>query len=224
MVMGFERSSVGTDTAGTGSPSKPMLAVVTNRCGGVSSVTASARRVPTTSANWASMKVVAVTKSGASEMAESISARRSPLSCGLVATVGLSCGRLATSAVSRFKSLKPPLQICIFRPHPIELLCSTCGQFTRTRSGKRHANRFRVLEISLDGRDDDTRFDCHEVDTYEGDSNPCVDDDAFVEYAIENIDKRAAARGTFNCHVVTPVVLLPRRVVLRARVRPSLDC
>ena len=59
-----------------------MLAVPMKRRGGLSSVIAIARRAPRMSAIWAIMNVAAVAKSGASEMAESSSASRSPLSCG----------------------------------------------------------------------------------------------------------------------------------------------
>src|SRR5437660_6240558 len=125
---GFERSSTGMATSGAASPSNPTLAVRTNCRGGLSSVTASARRAPTMSANCASIELAAVTKSGASEIAERSSARRSPLSCELGVILELSCDLAATPAVSRFKSLKSPLQICIFYPHPIELFRATLGE------------------------------------------------------------------------------------------------
>ena len=82
---------------------------------------ASARLAPRMSASWAIMKVAAVTKSGASEMAERSSASFSPLNCGLA----------ATAAISRFESLKPPLQIRIFQSHPVELVCSTNSELTK---------------------------------------------------------------------------------------------
>jgi hypothetical protein len=124
------------------------------------------------------MKVAAVTKSGASDMAERSSARRSPLSCGLE----------ATAALSRFESLKSPLQICIFGPHTLELLRSAGGELSRAGSGHGEPYCFRILEIGLDGRNDDSRFYSRELDTDEGDANPGVDDNTLVENAIENID------------------------------------
>ncbi len=122
---GFDRSSTGMATSGTESLSNPTFAVRTNCRGGLSSVNARARRAPTMSANCASMELAAVTKSGASEIAERSSASRSPLSCGLGAIAELSCCLAATPRVSRFESLKSPLQICIFYPHPLELFRPT---------------------------------------------------------------------------------------------------
>jgi len=89
-----------------------MLAVPTKRRGGLSRVMAIARLAPRMSAIWAIMKVAPVVKSGASEIAESSSASRSPVSCGLAATASL----------SRLESLKAPLQISIFRSHPVKLV------------------------------------------------------------------------------------------------------
>jgi hypothetical protein len=59
------------------------------------------------------MNVAAVTKSGASEMAERSSASFSPLSCGLEAILPVSCGPEAAAFLSSFESLKSPLQIRI---------------------------------------------------------------------------------------------------------------
>src|SRR3954469_3126676 len=176
--IGLERSSARIDISGAVPESKPILAVVMKRCGGVSSVIANARRAPTMSANWARRNVAAVTKSGASEITESSWERRSPLSCG----------RVATAELSRFESLKSPLQICIFCPHPVELVRSTCDQFARTRSGRRQAYCFGVLEVGVDRCHDDSRFDRHQIDADEGDAHPRVDDDTLVENAVENID------------------------------------
>src|ERR1700686_2941425 len=153
------------------------------RLGGLSTVPARPRRAPTMSANCASMNVAAVTKSGASEIAESSSARRSPPSCGLT----------ATAALSRFESLKSPLQIRIFYPHPVELVRSAGAQSARTGSRPRESHGFGVLEIGLDGCDDNARLYRHEVDADEGDAHPRVDDDTLVENTIENIDKGATA-------------------------------
>ena len=111
-TIGFERSSLESEMLGGGASSNPMLAVPTKRRGGLSSVMAIARRAPRMSAIWAIMKVAPVEKSGASEIAESSSASRSPVSCGLAPTASL----------SRLESLKSPLQISIFRPHPIQLV------------------------------------------------------------------------------------------------------
>jgi hypothetical protein len=162
------------------SPSNPTAAVTMSRFGGLSSVIAKARRAPRMSASCAIMNVAPVTKSGASEMAERSVASFSPLSCGL----------LATATVSRFESLKPPLQIRVFQAHPIELVGSTGAKLAKRAGSRRsEAHCFRVLEVSLDRGDDDARFNSHEIDTDEGNANPCVDDDALVENAIENIDK-----------------------------------
>src|SRR6185436_7001402 len=100
------------------------------------------------SANCATMNVAAVTKSGASDMAERSSASRSPLSCGLE----------ATAALSRFESFKSPLQICIFRPHPLQLLRSTRGELAWPRPGCCEPHRLGVLEIGVDRGHYDARF------------------------------------------------------------------
>src|SRR3982074_3457062 len=186
-----------------------------NRCGGVGRVTANPRRAPTMSANCASMNVAAVSKSGASEIAERSSARRSPLSCGLIATAG----------VSRLDSFKSPFQICIFYPHPVELVCTAGAELAWAGTGRGETHRFGVFEIRVDRCDDDARLDRHNVDPDQGDAHPRVDDNTLIENAIENIDKRATARGTFNGHVVTPVVFLSRRVVWTVGWRrPSRGC
>jgi hypothetical protein len=133
-----------------------------NRRGGLSNVTANARRAPTMSANCASMNVAAASKSGASEIAERSSDRRSPLSCGLMATAGL----------SRLGSLKSPLQICIFYPHPVELVHSAGAELPRAGTVRGESHRFGIFEIRLDGRHDDSSLDRHQVDADQGDAHP----------------------------------------------------
>jgi hypothetical protein len=135
------------------------------------------------------MNFAAVTKSGASEIAERSSASFSPLSCGLEAMFPLSCGLEAAALLSSFESLKSPLQIRIFQPHPVELVRSTRAELAeRAGSRRREAYCFRVFEVRLDRRDDDTRFDGYEIDSNQRDANPGVDDDTLVENAIENIN------------------------------------
>jgi hypothetical protein len=140
------------------------------------------------SANWAIMKVAAVTKSGASDIAERSSASLSPLSCGLEPILPLS-GFEAAALRSSFESLKSPLQIRILYPHPVKLVGPTRAELAK-RSGSRRceAHCFRVFEVRLDRRDHNARFDGHEIDSYKRDANPGVDDDALVEDAIENIN------------------------------------
>src|SRR5207237_6417049 len=133
-----------------------------NSCDGLSRVTTTPRFAPTMSANCASMKVAAVTKSGASEMAERSSARRSPLSCELE----------ATAALSRFESFKSPLKIRIFRPHTFELLGSACGQLACPRYRRRKPDGFGVFQVGIDGGNDDARFYGREPAADEGDAHP----------------------------------------------------
>ncbi len=82
------------------------------------------------------MKVAAVTKSGASDIAERSSASLSPLSCGLEPINPLSCGFEATAFLSSFESLKSPLQIRILYPHPVKLVSPTRAELAK-RAGSR---------------------------------------------------------------------------------------
>src|SRR5438552_1499996 len=71
---------------------------------------------------------------------------------------------------------------------------------SRPRRGSGRADGFGVLQVRIDGRHHDAGFNGDEVDTYEGDSDPRVDDDALVEDAVEHVDQTAAACCAFYCH------------------------
>src|SRR5262245_239180 len=62
------------------------------------------------------------------------------------------------------------------------------------------ADRFGVLQVRVDRRDDHAGFHRDEVDTDQRDTDPCVDDDPFIEYPIEDVNKTCAACGSFNGH------------------------
>ena len=66
---------------------------------------------------------------------------------------------------------------------------------------------FGIAEIGVDRRDNDTRFNGKQVNANERDAHPGVDDDAFVEDAVEHIDQTGAAGCTLHRH----------GVILRAR-------
>jgi hypothetical protein len=135
------------------------------------------------------MKVAAVTKSGASDIAERSSASLSPLSCGLEPILPLSCGFEAAAFLSSFESLKSPLQIRILYPHSVKLVSPTRAELAKRAGSRRcEAHCFRVFEVGLDRRDHNARFDGHEIDSYQRNANPGVDDDTLVENAIENIN------------------------------------
>src|SRR6185369_4512128 len=68
----------------------------------------------------------------------------------------------------------------------------------RYRSGD--ADGFRVLEVRVDRRNHDARFDRNQIDSDQRNSNPRVDHDSLVEYAIEYINQRTATWGAFNGH------------------------
>jgi hypothetical protein len=54
-------------------------------------------------------------------------------------------------------------------------------------------DRLGVLEVGVDRGHDDARLDRQEVDADERDANPGIDDDAFVQHSIENIDETRTA-------------------------------
>src|SRR5438552_3650510 len=70
----------------------------------------------------------------------------------------------------------------------------------RPRRGRRGADGFRVLQVGIDGGHDDAGFNGDEVDAYEGNPHPRVDDDALVEDAVKNVNKTAAACCAFYSH------------------------
>ena len=67
---------------------------------------------------------------------------------------------------------------------------------TRDQAGK--PDRIGVLQISVDGSDDDAGLDRDQVNAHERDPHPGVNDDPFVQDAIENIDKAGSAGYTLN--------------------------
>src|SRR5581483_4366099 len=69
------------------------------------------------------------------------------------------------------------------------------------------AHRLGVPQVGVDRGDDDAGFDGDQVDADERDAYPGVDDDAFVEDAVEDVDEARAAGCSFNWHLVGPPLL-----------------
>src|SRR4051794_31400497 len=88
---------------------------------------------------------------------------------------------------SGISELELPAQALVLGAHALELVAAT--QFTRTRDWSSDADRLRVFEVGVDGRDDDARLDSHQVDPDQGDSHPGIDDDSLVEHTIEDVDE-----------------------------------
>src|SRR4051795_11709657 len=87
------------------------------------------------------------------------------------------------------------------------------GSERRTRDGRRDTDCFCVLEVRIDRSDDDARFNRDQVDADEGDANPRVDDDTFVEDPVEYVNETCAAWCTFDSHGLPafPLSRLPGR-------------
>src|SRR3712207_9529419 len=86
-------------------------------------------------------------------------------------------------------SLHDALPICP-RPHG------------RARDGGRQADGLGVLEVGVDGGDDDARLDRDQVDADERDADPRVDDDALVQHAVEHVNQAGSAGCPLNSHWV----------------------
>ena len=44
------------------------------------------------------------------------------------------------------------------------------------------------VQVGLDGRDDDSRFDRDQIDTDDCQAHQRINDDPFVQHAVENVD------------------------------------
>jgi hypothetical protein len=61
------------------------------------------------------------------------------------------------------------------------------GQASRKGTGP--SDRLRVLEVGINGRDDDARVDRGQnIDAEEGDACPLVDNDSLIEHAVDHVD------------------------------------
>ncbi len=88
----------------------------------------------------------------------------------------------STAIASGFELLKPPLQLDVFRTHPVELRrVAAGGDFARSRARSRETDRLGVSEVGVNGGDDNARFNRNEIDSDEGNANPRVDDDTLVQ-------------------------------------------
>src|SRR5262249_59845007 len=72
------------------------------------------------------------------------------------------------------------------------------------RSRRDLADRLRVLEVRVDGGDDDPRLDGDEIDADQRHAHPGIDDDSLVQYSIEHVDEAGPAGGPFNWHRSPP--------------------
>src|SRR6185295_159526 len=70
----------------------------------------------------------------------------------------------------------------------------------RLRDRSDLADCFGVLQVGVDRRDHDACLDGDEVDPDQRDTDPRVDDDPFIEYPIEDVNKACSAGGSFNGH------------------------
>src|SRR6185503_7707487 len=76
------------------------------------------------------------------------------------------------------------------------------------RLARRKAKRICVPQVGVDGGDDDARFDRDQVDANERHAHPRVDDDSFVQDAVEYIDEARATWTAFNDrHLLAPFCL-----------------
>jgi hypothetical protein len=57
-----------------------------------------------------------------------------------------------------------------------------------------------VLQGRLNGRNDHSRFYFNQSDTNDGDAHPRVNDNPFVEHAVQNVDQAGARWGTLDRH------------------------
>jgi len=84
---------------------------------------------------------------------------------------------------------------------------------TRDQAGK--TNSVGVLQVRVDRGHYHARFDRDQIDADQRDAHPRIDHDAFVEYAIEYVNKTGTAGYAFNSHlrVLLGILLLgaPRR-------------
>ena len=94
------------------------------------------------------------------------------------------------------------------------------GRFERrARGGRDLSDRLGVLQIGVDRGYHHTRFNRDEVDAHQRHPDPGVDDDAFVQDTIEDVDKTCSTCSSFNGHCLLHVGLRGPRV-FRARAAP----
>src|SRR6266702_5553803 len=72
------------------------------------------------------------------------------------------------------------------------------GQLWWASNRTDRADGLRVAQVGVDRSDHDAGFDRDQVDADQGDAYPRVDDDAFVQNAVKDVDETRAAWGSFN--------------------------
>jgi hypothetical protein len=68
-------------------------------------------------------------------------------------------------------------------------------------------DRLSVLQVSLDGRDDDSRFNGEDLDADQGNPHPGVDDHTLVEDPINDFNQAGRTNRFFYGHVIHPLDL-----------------
>src|SRR5581483_5696750 len=70
----------------------------------------------------------------------------------------------------------------------------------RSRHEAGHADCLGVFQISVNGGDDDARFHRDQVNADQRNSDPGINDDAFVQHAVENVNETSSARYSLYRH------------------------
>ena len=78
----------------------------------------------------------------------------------------------------------------------------------RPRDRGHLGDRFRVLDVGVDGGHHDARLDREQVDAHQGDPHPGVDDDALVQDAVQDVDQTGATGSSFDRHFRYPLGFL----------------
>src|SRR5262249_45880582 len=55
-------------------------------------------------------------------------------------------------------------------------------------------------EIGINGGNHNASFNCNQIYTDQGNTDPCINDDSFVKYPIQNINETRTAGYTLNGH------------------------
>src|ERR1043166_2140969 len=78
------------------------------------------------------------------------------------------------------------------------------------RARRRQADGLGVLQVGVNRGDDDARLDRDQVNADERDANPRVNDDAFVQHAVEHVYQTGSAGRSLNSHVVSSLPKMSR--------------
>jgi hypothetical protein len=70
----------------------------------------------------------------------------------------------------------------------------------RPRHGCDQAHGLGILQVGINGCNDHAGFNGDEIDADERHSNPGIDDDAFVEHSIQNVNEAGSPCCSLNGH------------------------